>query len=186
MRTKKVLAWEIAGMFFIIIIGSLLHFTYELSGFWKPASLISAVNESTWEHLKIGFWPALIFLIIEFFVLRKETKNFILAKTVSLYLIPIVITGLFYSYTAILGRDVFFLDISIFIISIVVAQIVSYRLMLLKNAHITANQIAIIFLIIEIMAFSFLSYFPPHFFLFKDPVTGGYGLTRYVLFLKIT
>lgn len=165
-------------MFFIIIIGSLLHFTYEWSGYWKPAALISAVNESTWEHLKIGFWPALIFMIIEFFVIRRETKNFILAKTVSLYLIPIIITVLFYSYTAILGRDIFFIDISIFIISIIIAKIVSYRLMLLKNAHIIANQIAIIFLIIEIMAFSFLSYFSPHFFLFKDPVTGGYGLTR--------
>ena len=178
MRTKEILAWEIAGMFFIIIIGSLLHFTYELSGFWKPAALFSAVNESTWEHLKIGFWPALILLVIEFFVLRKKTKNFILAKTVSLYLIPIIITILFYSYTTILGRNVFLLDISIFVISIVVAQIVSYRLMLVKNTHMTANLVALFLLIIEIVAFSFLSYFPPHFFLFSDPVSGGYGLIR--------
>ena len=47
---KKILLWEILGIIFTISIGSLLHFTFELSGEWTPMAIISGVNESTWEH----------------------------------------------------------------------------------------------------------------------------------------
>ncbi|MCJ7665514.1 MAG: DUF6512 family protein, partial [Actinobacteria bacterium] len=60
MKRKKLLTWEMLGILFAFILGSLLHFTFELSGSWGPMALISGVNESVWEHLKIGFWPAFV------------------------------------------------------------------------------------------------------------------------------
>lgn len=42
---------------FISILGVLLHFTYEWSGDNPAVGLFSAVNESTWEHLKLIFFP---------------------------------------------------------------------------------------------------------------------------------
>lgn len=42
---------------FISVLGVLLHFTYEWSGDNAVVGLFSAVNESTWEHLKLLFFP---------------------------------------------------------------------------------------------------------------------------------
>ena len=61
---KRSIFWyELVGMVFIIILGTLLHFTFEWSGFQEIVGVFSAVNESVWEHLKIAFWPALLYLI---------------------------------------------------------------------------------------------------------------------------
>ena len=51
---------------FISILGVLLHFTYEWSGDNPAVGLFSAVNESTWEHLKLIFFPMLLLTLIEF------------------------------------------------------------------------------------------------------------------------
>jgi len=50
----KILKLEIWGMVFISAFGSLLHFVFNwLNRFWL-AGAFSAVNESTWEHLKLA------------------------------------------------------------------------------------------------------------------------------------
>ena len=50
---------------FISVLGVLLHFTYEWSGDNAVVGLFSAVNESTWEHLKLLFFPFLLLTILE-------------------------------------------------------------------------------------------------------------------------
>ena len=50
-----ILNYELVGMVFIILLGSMSHFTFELSGFNPIVGAFSAVNESVWEHLKLGF-----------------------------------------------------------------------------------------------------------------------------------
>ena len=52
--------------FFISILGVLLHFTYEWSNDNPAVGLFSAVNESTWEHLKLIFFPMLLLTTMEF------------------------------------------------------------------------------------------------------------------------
>ena len=44
----------VIAIIFISVIGTLLHFMYEWSGHNKVVSLFAAVNESTWEHIKIA------------------------------------------------------------------------------------------------------------------------------------
>lgn len=61
---KSVFRWELGGIIFIVVLGSLLHFVYGLSGYWHPIGIIAAVNESVWEHLKLGFWPTVIFPLL--------------------------------------------------------------------------------------------------------------------------
>ncbi|MDF2880331.1 MAG: hypothetical protein K0R54_888 [Clostridiaceae bacterium] len=101
----KIFLWESFGVIFISSIGAILHFTYECSHEYKPLPLISAVNESTWEHLKIAFWPTLIYSILEYIPLSKITNNFIISKAACMIVIPISIIILFYSYTKVLGRN---------------------------------------------------------------------------------
>lgn len=174
---NPVLNWEIGGTVFTILVGSMLHFTFELSGRFLPVALFSAVNESTWEHLKLAFWPALLWAIAKFKFIRKSTNNFLTAKTTGIYLMPLTITILFYSYKAILGADVFILNILIFIVAVVIGQIVSYRLLTSSPKPQTWDKVALIALSFLLICFSLFSFFPPQLALFQDPVTSGYGIT---------
>ena len=94
-------------------------------------------------------------------------------------MIPAVISVLFYGYTLIFKIESLAIDIVIFIIAIAVAQIVSYRLMLLKERKLCLNIIGGIIIVINIVLFSLLSFFPPECPIFKDPVTGGYGIVEH-------
>ena len=49
----------------MVLLGSFLHFTYDLSNHNKTVALFSAVNESTWEHIKLGLTPYFIWTVID-------------------------------------------------------------------------------------------------------------------------
>jgi hypothetical protein len=100
---KPIFRWELAGMALIILAGSALHFVFEWTGYWRPAALIAAVNESTWEHLKMAFWPGLMFALVEYPFIRKAAHNVWVAKGLGLFTMPVVIVALFYGYRALAG-----------------------------------------------------------------------------------
>ena len=56
--------FQIFSTIFVMILGTLLHFTYEWFGENLFIASFSAVNESTWKHLKLLFFPMLITIII--------------------------------------------------------------------------------------------------------------------------
>jgi hypothetical protein len=173
---KTIFKWEAFGFFFIIIIGTLLHFCFEWSGRFPPSALFCAVNESVWEHLKLGFWPCLAFTLFEYILWGKNVNNFIVGKVLPLYIIPIAITVLFYSYTAILGRHTLPLDILIFVLSVLLAQFISYKVMTSYKDYSPLNKTALVLLAILTLAFSLLTYFPPELKPFLDPRTGKPGI----------
>ena len=70
----KIKNWFIIVVLVCLVLGTLLHFTYEWSGEDKIVAIYSAVNESTWEHLKLVFYPMTIMAIIGTFVMNKQ-KN---------------------------------------------------------------------------------------------------------------
>ena len=172
---RTILVYELVGIIFIIILGSLLHFTFELSDHQAFVGIFSSVNESVWEHLKLAFWPALFFAIIEYRPL-KSIGNFLFAKGVGIYLMLTIIAVLFYSYTAILGESVFAMDILIFIVAVVIGQLASYKLLVSKKFPKTWGKIFLIALILLAALFVIFTFYPPHLPIFMDPITGGYGL----------
>lgn len=71
MDSNKILKYQIFSAVFAIILGTILHFTYEWSGNNNLVGIFSSVNESTWEHLKLAFYPMLITSIIRFLYISK-------------------------------------------------------------------------------------------------------------------
>jgi len=173
---NKVLAWELAGILFIAVSGSLLHFVFEWSGNVTPVALFAAVNESVWEHLKLAFWPSLVFAAIEYPFLRRETSNFVVAKAAGFSVTPLVIVLVFYSYTTITGRSILVVDISTFVIAVAAGQILSYRIMTLGELSKSLQYASVLALMLLTVAFSLFTYFPPHLPLFQDSRSGGYGI----------
>jgi hypothetical protein len=175
-----VFGYELAGIVFIVMVGAMLHFTFELSGNQPAVGVFSAVNESVWEHLKLGFWPALVWVFIEYRSIKKWTNNFFFAKNVGIYLIPIVISILFYSYTFVLGESVLVIDILIFVVAVIVGQLVSYKVLTYRRLPDVLSMISLVALVLLVVAFVLFTFYPPHLPLFRDPITGEYGITNHV------
>ncbi|MBO1685066.1 MULTISPECIES: DUF6512 family protein [Clostridium] len=167
---------ELLGVIFISITGSLLHFVYDWSNNFKPFALISAVNESTWEHLKIAFWPTLIYSLLEYASISEITNNFVIAKASCLIIIPLSIVFLFYSYTKILKRNYLVVDILIFILSIYFGQKISFYILTMTQLPGFLTTLSLFIILILIIEFSLFTFFPPKFFIFKDPTNGTYGI----------
>lgn len=178
MDKSKILAWEITGAFVITISGSLLHFVFAFLGEWPPAALIAAVNESVWEHLKLAFWPALIFAVIEWPFFRKHSKHFWTAKTFGILVMPVIITSVFYAYKAAAGHHILWVDIALFVFAVFAGQILSYKLLLRRSFPSRTKILAMILLIAMIAAFSLFTYSPPRCPLFMDSQTGQYGILK--------
>lgn len=173
---RSILRWELGGIIFIVVLGSLLHFAFEWSGNWPPLGAIAAVNESVWEHLKLGFWPALLYAALEYGRFGKSANNFPFAKTAGIYLIPVTIVVLYYAYTAILGHGLLVVDIAIFVVAVIIGQLVSYKLLMASALPARVNRFAPVALVILAILFVLFTFYPPQIPLFRDSVTGGYGI----------
>ena len=165
-------------MVFIIILGSVLHFTFEWSGSSPAVGAFSAVNESVWEHLKLVFWPALLFMLIEYVPLRKTVNNFGLAKTVGVCIAIIIIPIIFYSYTAITGKSMFVIDITTFVVAVIIGQISSYKLLTHRKLSEDLNRISLVLIVILGIVFVLFTFYPPQLPIFKDPITEKYGIPK--------
>ena len=89
----------------ISVVGTLFHFLYDWSNHNKIIGLFAAVNESTWEHIKIALTPTLLWGVIDG-LLYGMNPNYFLAKSMSLLAMIFLIPILFYLYSAILKKHV--------------------------------------------------------------------------------
>lgn len=176
-QRRQVFVWELVGILMIVLAGAALHFLFEWTGYWRPAAIIAGVNESTWEHFKIGFWPMLIWALIEYPFIRKITRNNRVAKCAAFLAMPLVNAVLFYSYTSITGQHYLIADVIIFIIAVIAGQTVSYRLLTAREiGRRWLKGLAIALIVIMVALYSLLSYYPLRNFLFEHPDTGEYGI----------
>ncbi len=173
---KKTKNYQIFSILFTFILGTLLHFTYELSGENILVGTFSAINESVWEHLKLVFFPMLITTIIGYFYIGKIVPNLVYSKTLGIITSIIFIITFFYTYTGIIGKSILFIDIASFFISIILGEYITYKS--INNKYKFNNIIAIITLIILLLCFIIFTYFAPKLGIFKDPLTGKYGIVK--------
>jgi hypothetical protein len=178
-QKNLILRYELFGMLFISVLGGMLHFTFELSGYNPIVGTFSAVNESVWEHLKLGFWPILLFTIIEYTSIKNQTNNFFLAKNASAYAIILVIPAIFYSYTSITAESIFMIDILSFIIAVIIGQFLSYKILTYKQLSKNSKWVSLIALAILAILFAVFTFYPPHLPPFQDPITGEYGIVNH-------
>lgn len=172
---QKIAKIELIGTVVCLFAGFFLHFAYQLSGNIKLVAIIAAVNESTWEHIKLGFWPLLFLSIYEYFVFGKKLKNFFVVKALVLLSFIFLIPFIFYTYKFILGRNFLILDILTFIVSLILSQWLGFKILISKKLSQLNNMgsYLIVFMMIIFIIFTFC---PPKIFLFKDPLSGEYGV----------
>jgi hypothetical protein len=174
---RKVLTYELIGAVFIMILGSLLHFTFEMSGNQPIVGVFSAVNESVWEHLKLAFWPTLLFGLIEFIPLRRDVNNFVFAKTTGVYLMIAIIPAIFYSYTALTCESILAIDIGSFVVAVLLGQLLSYKLLTIHQLPRWINWVSLVFYVLLLVLFVVFTFYPPEAPVFIDPESGSHGIS---------
>ena len=168
---KKSNRW---GFFFVAVLGTLLHFTFEWFSQHPVVGLFSAVNESTWEHMKLLFFPSLLFFLVEYKKYGASSRDLLAARTLGLLCGLAFIPVSFYTYTGIIGRGFTVLDIAIFFLSAFLTFWISTRL--LQHPQRLTSLAAAIILFVLLALFFLFTFFPPHIQLFLDPVTFTYGI----------
>ncbi len=160
---------HIAGFIFTVILGTLLHFSYAFFNFSKIAAPFSAINESTFEHLKLLFWPFTFFAVAEYFIYGKKENSFFFVKLLSVLFGLAVIVTFFYTYTGILGFNVLFLDIFSFILGSFASWYLSYALGENNTKKTPFQLLFIVIWIVLIYFFIYFTYNPLNIGLFSVP-----------------
>ena len=168
--------WELGGVFFIFFAGSLLHFAYDWLGRNPAVAVFAAVNESVWEHLKLAFWPSVVYACVEFPPLKRQSGNFVFGKAAGILTMPAMIAGLFYGYTAVLGHHVLRVDILIFFVGIAAGRGVSWVILRSAGERKSLNVIGVVVLLVLAGAFVVFTFAPPEVAPFRDPIRGSYGV----------
>jgi len=173
---RSIVKWEVAGIPFVVVLGSALHFAFAWSGYWHPLALVAAVNESVWEHLKLAFWPGFLWALIEQCVLKVDAWSFLAAKGFSLLIAPLLIIIIFYGYTSLLGRNIIALDIATFVIAITAGQLFSAQFVKADLQAISVRSIGVALLACQLAAYSAFTFYPPALRVFEDPRNGIRGI----------
>lgn len=167
------LRWSILGGVVIFNVGSLLHFTHELSGYQDWVGWFSAVNESAWEHLKMFFFPAVVFAGIQHAFIRERVNNYWYGVGLGLLITPLGVLLSFYFYLGILlpiqGRGTLALDIGTAVVGVVWAQVATYRAWT-RPERVRAGRRLVVTVPSWLLAVAMavLTFAPPRFFLFED------------------
>ena len=172
---RSINLWQFVGFAVATFVGTLLHFLYDWTGGAVWAALISGVNESTWEHMKLLFFPMLLFAFIQrpFFSDRPDYWCIKLRGTLlGLVLIPV----LFYTYNGAIGPSPDWLNITIFFVAAAAAYFAEARLFKMERTACQFPRAALALLWLIAGLFVLFTFLPPEIGLFRDPLTGIYGI----------
>lgn len=175
---KKISYWCYMGFIAIVILGSALHFVFDWSNHQTLVGLIVPVNESVWEHLKMGYLGIILFSIIEYFLLKETAKNYFLAKALGITILNLTILVTFYSYTAFTHKNILWIDISSFVVGALLCQIFAYKLFNANSNKNSLNYLSLIYIIGVGILFGLFTHHPPHKSIFMDHNDKTYGIFR--------
>ncbi len=167
--------WELVGFGVAVAGGTILHFLYEWLGKAVWIAPFSGVNESTWEHMKLLFWPMFIYSIVQSFFFR-DRENFWCVKLKGTLFGIVLIPVIFYTYNGAVGKSPDWINIAIFFISAAAAYICETRLFKSEKLRCSFPKLAFAALCVLALLFAVFTFATPEIGLFKDPLTGGYGL----------
>ncbi len=160
--------YTVIGIIFVMIAGTLSHFLYDWLGQPSIVGLVTPVNESVWEHMKLLFFPMLLYSFVMTAKLKGRYPCVRSALCVGLLSGTFLIPVLYYAYTALLLRDVFVLDIAIFLLGIITAFLLAYRLALSCRQK-SYGVFWCVLVCLLFFCFLLFSYHPLDFAIFQDP-----------------
>ena len=171
---RDISLWQLGGFAFTALTGTLLHFLYDRTGESVLAAPFSGVNESTWEHMKLLYFPLLVFALIQsrYF---KDYKGFWCTKLIGTVAGLLLIPALFYTYNGAFGKSPDWVNITIFFISAALAFLIEAHLF---KHEFSCRYPRVAFALICVIGVLFIifTFKTPQIPLFEDPLTNTYGI----------
>ena len=166
--------WQLWGFAVTALGGTMLHFLYDWLGEAAWIAPFSGVNESTWEHMKLLFWPMLLFAVVQsrFF---RDRADFWCVKLRGILLGLVLIPVLFYTYNGVIGRSPDWINIAIFFVAAAASYIVETRWFNGEKLRCRSPKAAILLLGGLALCFVVFTFRTPHLGIFRDPLTGAFG-----------
>lgn len=156
-------------------LGTVLHFLYE----WLDGAVwiapFSGVNESTWEHMKLLFWPMLLFAIFQSFFFG-DRRDFWCIKLRGILLGICLIPIIFYTYNGVIGKSPDWINIAIFFITAAIVYIYEARRLNSNAIPCERPALAIALLCLVALSFVLFTFLTPEIGIFEDPITGTFGI----------
>ncbi len=167
--------WQLLGFGVTSLGGTLLHFLYDWLGEAMWIAPFSGVNESTWEHMKLLFWPMLLFAIVQSFFFR-DRQDFWCVKLKGILLGLILIPVIFYTYNGVIGKSPDWINIAIFFLCAAISYMYEARQFSRGKTVCKNPKLAIAVLCAIAALFVIFTFKTPEIGIFKDPLTGTYGM----------
>ena len=175
---KRLARLEFVGFIFCAILGTIMHFAYDWSNESKIIALFAPINESVWEHLKLLFFPYIIYGVFEAIKLTDEKFNVYFAKLISILCGFFITLAVYYIILGATGRQIDWVNILSFFVGIAFAYLVSYNIINKSIGRGLINGLSIAGLLIIALLFFFLTYFPIKIPMFMDPQNMTYGIDK--------
>lgn len=157
----------VIGFLVTTILGVISHFVYEWTGGNFLVGLFFPMNESTWEHMKLLFFPMFLFALVAGKKMERQYPCIYNAMFTGILLGLALIPTLFYTYSGVLGFFVDWVNIAVYVLSVLVAYIVVYRVALTcRNKNPMVLRIVMYVLLVAFMVFSV---YPPKLGIFSAP-----------------
>lgn len=174
MTIKKI---KIINVVFLFLLSFLWHFMYDLlpNNFF---ALFFPVNESIWEHMKIIYYCLLLSSVLEFILYHKfkiKINNFYISSMVKSVLGVIIYLIIFIPIYKLIGESMF---VSISLMLIVYALMEFISLKILQSEELNINILPVIIIVLGMILFIILTFYPVHNFLFFDKIKFGYGILK--------
>ena len=172
---RSIFLWQAAGFAFATLGGTLLHFLFDWTGGSLLVAPFSGVNESTWEHMKLLYWPLFLFALVQrrFF---KSVENFLCVKLAGVFVGLMLIPVLFYTYNGVFGKSPDWVNIVIFYISAAAAFLLEWWLFQKGRPDCGRPWLAFACTCLIGVLFVAFTFAPPQIPLFRDPLTGSHGI----------
>ncbi len=161
----------VIGFFVTTVLGILSHFVYDWTGRGFLVGLFFPVNESTWEHMKLLFFPMFLFALVAGKRMERFYPCIYNAMFTGILVGLAMIPTLFYTYSGILGYHVAWANIAVYVISVLVAYAVVYRRALICKK--TESKVLRIAMYVLVAAFMIFTVYPPEIGLFQVPPPEG-------------
>ena len=167
--------WQLMGFAVTALGGTILHFLYDWLGKAVWIAPFSGVNESTWEHMKLLFWPMFLYAVVQSFFFR-DRKDFWCIKLKGILLGLILIPVIFYTYNGVIGKSPDWINIVIFFVAAAAVYIYETRQFKNEDTDCSYPRVALVTLAIIAVLFVVFTFATPQIGIFKDPLTGTYGI----------
>ena len=168
------MAYIIISVIVISLVGTLSHFLYDLTNHNKFVGIFAAVNESTWEHIKIALTPSFLWGLIDGYMFG-ENPNYFLAKAASIVTIIFLMPAMFYGHKFVARKDYFVFDIVSFYVVVTASQLVFDTIIKTDPIPFLAYYLSCASLFVLFGGYMVLTLQPIKNFIFKDPLTSKYG-----------